>query len=299
MNLKASAWLSTALGLFASTFGIACSGNAKTAKTDTTVASSESQRVRLYTLDCGHFDVTDMGFFSADGKPTGQGERMPVPCFVIRHPKGVLLWDTGLKDSTAQSKEGVKDLVGREFMDIPLSEQLKALSLGPSDITFLGLSHLHADHAGNANQFTSSTWLLNRREFENGTKTPPPLGIDPSVFSEYRKANIKLLDADYDVFGDGSVRILQTPGHTPGHQSLEVRLANSGTIILSGDLAHSRANWKGHVAPSWSFDRPQTQASMEHIEGLIRTDHARLVVQHDPEDFASMRRSSAPPAFLD
>ncbi|WP_394832969.1 N-acyl homoserine lactonase family protein [Pendulispora rubella] len=221
---------------------------------------------------------------------------MPVPCFVIRHPKGILLWDTGLKDSTAQSKEGVKDLVGREFVDVPLSERLKALSLSPSDITFVGLSHLHADHAGNANQFTSSTWLLNRHEFENGTKTPPALGIDPSVFSEYRKANIKLLDADYDVFGDGSVRILQTPGHTPGHQSLELHLANSGALVLSGDLAHSRANWKGHIAPSWNFDRAQTQASMDRVEGLLRTEHARFVVQHDPEDFASLPKA---PAFLD
>ncbi|WP_394843503.1 N-acyl homoserine lactonase family protein [Pendulispora brunnea] len=291
MISKASAWLSMALGLFTSSLSVACSDNAKTA-----TAASESHRVQLYTLECGHFQVDDMGFFSADGKPTGKGERMPDPCFVIRHPKGVLLWDTGLKDSTAQSKEGVKDVVGREFVDVPLSEQLKALSLSPSDITFVGLSHLHADHAGNANQFTSSTWLVNRRELENGTKTPPAIGIDPSVFSDYRKANIKLLDGDYDVFGDGSVRILQTPGHTPGHQSLELRLTNSGTVILSGDLAHSRENWAGHIAPSWNFDRAQTQASMERIEGIIRTDHARFVIQHDPEDFASLPKA---PAFLD
>jgi N-acyl homoserine lactone hydrolase len=258
--------------------------------------SSEQDRIRLYTLDCGRIELSDVGFFTDSGKPTGKPQTLADPCFLIRHPRGTLLWDTGLKESIAQSKEGVANPVGREFVDASLREQLKALSLQPADITFVGFSHLHADHAGNANVFTSSTWLLNRRELEGALKTPTPLGVDPTTFSEYRNVKTRLLDADEDVFGDGRVRILQTPGHTPGHQSLTVRLERAGTVILSGDLSHTRDNWQNHVVPSFNDSRERTLASIGRIEALIGETHGRFIVQHAPEDFHALPKF---PAYLE
>jgi glyoxylase-like metal-dependent hydrolase (beta-lactamase superfamily II) len=289
--------LLAALGSGCSTTGTPPAQSA-TAESGTSPATApaEQARIRLYTLDCGRLVMPDMGFFTESGKPTGVTRTLADPCFLIKHPRGTLLWDTGLAESISKSKDGLATPLGREFVDVPLSEQLKALSLAPSDITFVGLSHLHGDHSGNANAFTSSTWLLNRSELEGALKKPAPPGAEPATFSEYKNVKLKLLDADEDVFGDGRVRILQTPGHTPGHQSLMVQLAGAGTVILSGDLAHTLDNWKNHVVPGFNFNREQTLASMGRIEALIVEKHARFVVQHSEEDFHALPKF---PAYLE
>jgi glyoxylase-like metal-dependent hydrolase (beta-lactamase superfamily II) len=226
-------------------------------------AASNVDHVQLYALDCGRIEISDFGFFTDAGRPVGKGKTLADPCFLIRHPKGTLLWDTGLNESIAKSKDGVD---------------------------------FHGDHVGNANMFTSSTWLVNRAEVEAASKSPPPVGVEPSTFSEIKNVKTKLLDGDEDVFGDGSVRILQTPGHTAGHQSLLVQLPKAGAIILSGDLAHSRVNWEKHVVPSFNDSHDNTIASMKRVDGIVKTSHARFIVQHSKEDFESLPKF---PAYLD
>lgn len=276
--------------------GAAAQGATTESGTSPAPASAEQDKIRLYTLDCGRFVFPDMGFFTDTGKPNGVAKTLADPCFLIKHPRGTLLWDTGLAESISKSKDGEVTPLGRQFVDVPLSEQLKALSLKPADITFVGFSHLHPDHAGNANAFLSSTWLINRQELESALKTPPPIGVEPATFSEYKSAKVKLLDADEDVFGDGRVEIIQTPGHTAGHQSLLIKLAGAGTVILSGDLAHTNENWKTHMVPSFNNDREKTLASMARVEALIRETHARFVVQHSDEDFHALPKF---PAYLE
>lgn len=287
VTMVATAWM----------LGLAACGGGKTPSAPTAEAgpagdskstATSPELVRLYTLDCGRIEIKDFGFFTDSGKPTGKGRTLSDACFLVRHPKGTLLWDTGLSESIAKSKDGVANPIGAEFVDAPLTAQLAKLSLAPKDVTFLGISHLHADHAGNANLFTSATWLVSKREIEAGTKTPAPLGVDASHFSEYKNVKSKWLEADEDVFGDGSVRILQTPGHTPGHQSLFVKLAHAGAIVLSGDLAHSHDNWDHHVVPSFNDSRENTKASMDRVEAILRETHARFIVQHDPNDVATL-----------
>ncbi len=241
---------------------------------------------RVYALDCGRIEIDDAGLISESGKPAGKSLTMADPCILVRHRGGTLLWDTGLPWSASRTKEGFANPVGREFIDAPLPEQLKALSLAPGDITFVGFSHLHYDHTGNANLFTSSTWLLNRKELDWALHTTHPF-IDPATFSARTKVKLELLDADRDVFGDGTVRILQTPGHTPGHQSLVVKLAHTGTLVFSGDLAHSRENWEKQVIPPFD-DRAPTAASMARVAALLAETHGRMVVQHDPADFHAL-----------
>lgn len=253
-----------------------------------------SPDVRFYALDCGRADIKDMAVFGDD---SGRRE-LVAACYLIQHPRGTLLWDTGLSDTIAQSKDGgVDSSMGIRFrVETPLREHLRALHLTPADVQYVAFSHLHIDHAGNANLFPTSTWILNRRELEWATQTPTPTGIYPELFTAYRTAKLQLLDGEADLFGDGTVKIVPTPGHTPGHQSLLVQLRRAGTIIISSDICHTYANWQHRRMPPFNTDREESLRSMERIRALVEATHARFVVQHEPDDLAAFPRF---PAFLD
>jgi glyoxylase-like metal-dependent hydrolase (beta-lactamase superfamily II) len=252
--------------------------------------------VRLYTLDCGRAELKDMAMFSDTGEYTGKPGAIAVTCFLIQHPKGTLVWDTGMGDNLAEKKEGVDNGGIHMTVSVTLAEQLNALGLAPSDVTYVAFSHFHFDHTGNANLFSNSTWILNQSELNWALSSPTPGGVVPAVFSGYKTAKTNMINGDFDVFGDGSVRILRTPGHTPGHQVLEVRLKKAGTVILSGDLYHLRDNYLHQRVPDFNFSRADTLASMERIEKIIKNSGARLVVQHDLGDFKAMPKF---PAYLE
>jgi len=260
-------------------------------------ARNVSAEVRLYTLDCGRITFKDMGMFADTGEYDGKPGELVDPCFVIRSPKGVLLWDTGLGDKFAATREGADVMPGVHVtVPVALIDQLKALDMTPADVTYIAFSHFHFDHTGNANEFPASTWILNRAELNAALTNPPPSGVDPQTFSAYKTVKMQMIDGDHDVFGDGSVRILKAPGHTPGHQVLEVRLKNAGTVILSGDLYHSRANREFARVPGFNVSRADTLASINRIEQIVKNTHARFVVQHDPVDFKALPKF---PAYLD
>ncbi len=253
--------------------------------------------VRLYALDCGHAAFKDMAMFSDTGEYDGKPGEVADPCFVIRHPKGVLLWDTGLGDKFAATKEGV-DVMPGIHVNVPatLIEQLHSLDLAPKDVSYVAFSHFHFDHTGNANEFPDSVWIINKAELRTALSTEPPSGVVPESFSAYKTAKTQMIDGDYDVFGDGTVLILKAPGHTPGHQVLELKLQKTGTVILSGDLYHSRANREFRRVPVMNANRADTLASIERIEKIAKNTKARVVVQHDIQDFQALPKF---PAYLD
>src|SRR5215468_6706970 len=201
--------------------------------------------VRLYVLDCGRITVANgdsMGF-----KP---GElataNMVTPCFLIVHPKGTLMWDTGEIPDSAFATGVTPATQGAFVVDRPLLPQLAAIGYKPADITYLALSHYHGDHVANANAFASSTWIVQQGD-RDAIFAPRPEnqkgklgGVgDAKYFTDLAKSKTVLLKGqDHDVFGDGTVVIKFTPGHTPGHQSLFLKLKNTGPILLSGDLYH-------------------------------------------------------------
>jgi glyoxylase-like metal-dependent hydrolase (beta-lactamase superfamily II) len=253
--------------------------------------------VRLYALDCGHASFKDFGMFADTGEYDGKPGEIADPCFVIRHPKGILLWDTGLGDKFVASKDGADPEPGIHVtVSVTLLDQLKTLGLAPPDITYVAFSHFHFDHTGNANEFPGSTWILNKAELAAVLADPLPFGDSLDNISAYKTVKTQMIEGDYDVFGDGSVRILKAPGHTPGHQVLEVKLKKSGPVVLSGDLYHSRANREFARVPGFNVSRADTLASINRIEKLVKNAHARFVVQHDPEDFKALPKS---PAYLD
>jgi N-acyl homoserine lactone hydrolase len=258
-------------------------------------AADTIKEVRLYALDCGRIQLKDMGIFSDTGEYDGKPGTVVDPCWIIRHPKGTLLWDTGLGDKIAQNKDGQDFALGHLWVDVTLPEQLKAIGLTPDDITFLSFSHTHADHTGNANEFPNATWILNKAEIA-WAESRPAAFIDLDSFSAYTTVKTEMIDGDYDVFGDGSVRILKTPGHTPGHQSLMVKLKKAGIVIISGDLYHVRDNYRFRRVPTFNVERADTLASIDRINAILKNTKGRLVVHHDPQDFKAL---PAFPKYLD
>jgi N-acyl homoserine lactone hydrolase len=243
--------------------------------------------LRLYVLDCGRITVANgdsMGF-----KP---GElataNMVTPCFLIVHPKGTMIWDTGEIPDSAFAKGPAPATQGAFTVDRPLLPQLAAIGYTPADITYLALSHYHGDHVANANSFAGSTWIVQQGDrdaiFGPRPENPPRLGAvaAPAFFTELAKSKtIVLKGEDRDVFGDGSVVIKSTPGHTPGHQSLFLKLAKTGPILLSGDLYHYPEEITYKRIPPFDSDKDQTAKSRAMIEAFVKKNHAQLWIQHD------------------
>lgn len=252
--------------------------------------------LRLYTLDCGRIDFTDKANFSDTGDHDGERGAMPVPCFLIRHGGDWMLWDAGLGDEIAATPAGVT-MVGLHFR-VPrtLGSQLAELKLKPEDIRYVGLSHLHADHSGNAAMFPRATFLVSPKELASASGRPTPDGVQPDRVVAVLRSKIEPVAEDKDVFGDGSVRMVSTPGHTVGHHALMVRLARTGWVILTGDVAHFQVNYDRNLVPLGNANRADTIASIERVKGLAAHYRARVIIQHADGVFDRMPR---PPAYLD
>ena len=259
------------------------------------VAATATPDLRLYAIDCGRAEFADLAPFSDTGEYEGQPGTLMASCFLIRHPKGTLLWDAGLGDRYA-GPEGTQLPLFRARVPVTVAAQLARLGLTFDDITLFAFSHGHGDHLGNANALKKAVWLVNRKELAWLTAAPPPPRTNLALISQQASASTILLDGDYDVFGDGAVRILSTPGHTPGHQVLLVRLKNSGYVLLSGDLFHTAANRSERRMPVFNVSRAETLASMDRIERIVARLHARVVIQHDTNDFEALPKL---PQYLD
>jgi N-acyl homoserine lactone hydrolase len=259
-------------------------------------APSDSDEVRLYALDCGRIDFSNLSSFSDTGEYDGKSGYIVVPCFLIRHPRGTLMWDTGLGDRVPGETNTGTNAGVRMSVNEPLGRQLAQIGLQPAKITHLAFSHLHLDHTGNANLFAAATWILNRSELAWAMSDPPPFAVVPASFSAYRRAKVKMIDGDYDIFGDRTVRILKAPGHTPGHEVLMLRLRRAGVVILAGDLYHLRTDREFRRVPLFNTSRAETLASFDRIERIVRNTNARLIIQHDPDDFRSLPKF---PRYLD
>ena len=252
--------------------------------------------VQLYAVDCGRLDVGDLGDFSDTGEHEGERSVLAVPCYLIRHGTDWLLWDTGLGDRLAASPAGEMHYGLRFTVPRTLASQLAELKLAPDDIRFVALSHLHTDHAGNIGLFSHATFLIASSELTWARGAPTPRGVSPALIAPLMAAKVDASDDDRDVFGDGSVRILKAPGHTPGHRLLRVELAKSGTVLITGDLYHTRENLAKGLVPKGNVDRAATLASFDRFARIRANTHPRVIVQHSPEDFAAMPKF---PNFLD
>src|SRR5262245_42969864 len=245
---------------------LAIVGAAITALSLSTIPSIPQKRgtvERLYVLNCGEGIAGDISRWSPG---VNEGKSMPFVdnCYLIKHAQGWMLWDTGLPDALAARPEGQKPADPRAthwYRPKTLASQLEQLGVKPTDIKFLAVSHTHPDHVGNVEMFPQSMLLVQKAEYE----WPNPLGA-----GRFKPEHpVTKLEGDKDVFGDGSVTIISTPGHTPGHQSLLVKLPKTGALLLSGDAVHFKSNWDNRGVPTGNTGQEQTRASMNHMAEII------------------------------
>lgn len=254
--------------------------------------------LKLYVLDGGRINVLNARAFSETDVYAGQSFLFANPIFVIEHSKGRLIWDLGLPEAIAGMPGGMytPDSIFHLTVEAGLSDQMKTIGLAPDSIDYIAFSHCHFDHTGNANYFSHATWLVQESEYEFATRDslPQQAGYSPDSYSALSK--VQKLDGEYDVFGDGLVKIIPTPGHTIGHQSLSLQLPSYGPVVLSGDLYHTPENRKEKRAPRFNYDVAQTRESMEKMEAFLTENGAKLIIQHNMEDYESLPKI---PAYLD
>ena len=196
-------------------------------------------------------------------------------CYLIKHDGDYLLWDTG----HAMTAPNVAPKVS-------IVDQLAKLDVKPEQIKFVGISHYHGDHTGQVASFPKSTVLIGAKEWDAITAPKPAAGVNFKPFESWIKGESKVepLALDKDVLEDGSVIVLRTPGHTPGHQALLVKLPQTGAVILSGDAMHFRENYDAFGVPAFNYDRAETVASMERIKKMADNLKAKVIIQHDARD---------------
>jgi len=253
-----------------------------------------ADNIKLYALDCGSYDVADMKDLSDTGVYDGQKLEMANPCFLIRHPKGDLLWETGHIDSLADKVNGEVGGVWHSKLKTKLVAQLAQLNITPQDIEYLSLSHVHPDHAGNANKFESSTFIVNKLEHDFMFSEPTKSNFG-EYYSALEKAETILFNGEYDVFDDDSVVIKSMPGHTPGSSVLLVRLSHAGNLLLSGDLYVHAQGRKLNTMHRYNA-KALTLDSRAKFEVLAKKENARVVIQHDKQDFERLPKF---PRYLD
>jgi N-acyl homoserine lactone hydrolase len=260
-------------------------------------AQSQAGVQRLYVLYCGEARIPDVSPWSP-GFNVGQSAVFSDNCYLIQHGKDWLLWDTGYPDALADTPDGVVGNRGvRSVRTKTLVAQLAEIGVAPAQIKYLAFSHTHGDHVGNANLFTAATLYIQQAEYDAAFgPEPAKFGFVPANYEKLRASTMVKLNGDQDVFGDGSVKILSTPGHTPGHQSLLVHLPKTGAVVLSGDVAHFGENFANRRVPSFNFNAEQSRQSMDKIDAIVKAENAQLWINHDVKQNAAIAHA---PQFVE
>ena len=259
-------------------------------------AATFPKSLRLYVIDCGILDIPDTSNYQLKPEELAT-KNMSVACFLVAHPKGTLMWDTGAVPDGNFKPGGGPATLRYATSRKPLEVQLREIGYRPADITYIANSHFHWDHVGNSNLFAGSTWLVRKEERDIMFGDPPSPRTEPSNFSELKNSKTTFITKDeYDVFGDGSVIIKAAPGHSPGHQVLFLKLKKTSPIVLSGDLYHYPEERKLRKIPINEFDREQTAASRAEVEAFLKKTGAQLWIQHD---LAANQKLKKSPAFYE
>jgi glyoxylase-like metal-dependent hydrolase (beta-lactamase superfamily II) len=256
--------------------------------------------VRLHVLDCGTLHIADPGRFGLKAEEVATRD-MSVACYLVAHPKGTLLWDTGAVPDSAWKPTGaavrnhvsLPDSQQRDVTTIkPLLAQLREAGYSPADMTYLGLSHYHWDHTANANDFAGATWLVRQEERDMMFAAKPFGAAQTATYAALRNSKTVIIRGDeHDVFGDRTVVIQSSPGHTVGHQVLYVKLAKTGGVVLSGDLYHYPEERTLNRMPTIEFNLEQTRASRVMLDAFLKRTGAQLWIQHDFAANAKLKKA--------
>jgi glyoxylase-like metal-dependent hydrolase (beta-lactamase superfamily II) len=249
--------------------------------------------VRLYVFDNGMITGLDPAMFHLKKEEVATAD-MVVCSYLIVHPKGTLMWDTGAIPDADLKADASPVTQGRFSATKTLKSQLAAVGYAPKDITYFGLSHYHADHTANANDFAGATWLVQQPERDAMFAEKGPAITQRAQYNALKDSQTKILNGeDYDVFGDGTVVVKAAYGHTPGHQVLYVKLAKIGPILLTGDLYHYQEERHTDKTPTFEFNRDQSLASRAEMEAFVKKTGAQLWIEHDLANFNKQKKAPA------
>lgn len=252
-------------------------------------SSNPPAKVTLTRLDCGTVAANDLNEFSDADAYTGQSKTLAASCYLIRHGDDLMIWDTGLP-AAMKGKPIDPKLPMDATVTTTLVEQLAELGIKPEDIGRVGISHFHFDHIGQASSFPGATLLIGAADWNELSAKTPDKRLNPDAVRHWISGGGKVepVLGDRDVFGDGSVRMVDLPGHTPGHHALMVKLKNKGNVLLSGDQAHFNENYESEGVPDFNTDRADTLASFKRFKEMARDSKATVIIQHEPADIAKL-----------
>jgi glyoxylase-like metal-dependent hydrolase (beta-lactamase superfamily II) len=273
-------------------------------------ASAQAQDTRMYVFSSGALTI-GKGILQ-NLAPNDPPIQIPVGFYVIKHPKGNIIFDTGNNDKLIADPnywpEALRGLKPAMTPDVAVDAQLKKIGLTPDDIKYVVLSHMHLDHGGNVGKFPNSTIVVQKSEIVNafwpeaGTGGPYVIGD----FAGLRAPNSNFpnsqkmiqLDGDLDLFGDGSVVIHRWVAHTPGSQMMTVKLKNTGLAILTGDNVYFRENVDKNIAPNivLAYKPDGFYRAYEWIRMMMATQKADYFTAHDPDAFKALKK---PPGYYD
>lgn len=247
--------------------------------------------MKLWRLDCGTISVADFGVFSDTGAYNGQKRDMIDSCYLIKHGNVYMLWDTGLPAELKGQK--VTDEPFTVGIDKTIVEQLAEIGVTPEVVKIVGISHYHDDHTGQARHFPKAKLLLGKSDLDAFKAASVSGGrfdrarlkpwLDDGALSEG-------VGGDKDVFGDGSVMMLNMTGHTPGHHALLVNLPKTGPVLLSGDQFHAQSSFDANEVPIFNTDRADTLASHDRFKRIAKNMKATVIIQHEPADVKKLPR---------
>ena len=239
--------------------------------------------VRLYIFDCGTIGPMNVTQYDLKPEEVKGSTGFVTPCYLIVHPRGTLMWDVGQIPDSSFPAGGGTATAGVFTSTKPLLPQLAAVGYKPADITYLAISHYHTDHSANANAFAGSTWIVQEAERTAMFASAAPRLANATFFDKLKDSKTILLHGeDKDVFGDGTVVVKFTPGHTPGHQALFLKLAKTGPVLLAGDLYHYVEERTLDRVPTFDADRDATRKSRRAMDEFVKQAGAQLWIEHDP-----------------
>jgi len=250
--------------------------------------------LKLYIFDNGQIRGLAPELFNFTAEEVSETSFI-VTSYLIVHPQGTLLWDAGAVPDHDLPADGSEYAEGATVVSQSLTSQLAAIGVASTDIDYFVMSHLHSDHNGNANDFADATWIVQEADRNMMFSGEPVRVMNASQFSALETATTLILhNEDYDVFGDGSVKILSAPGHTPGHQVLLVHLPDYGPVLLAGDLYHYPQEIETGRTPTFEYDPATTAISRARIQQVLRDTGAQMWISHD---IATHARLNFSPAF--
>src|SRR5919201_6692556 len=215
----------------------------------------EATGVQLYVLDTGVIESSDYAMWSPSAAP-GTYREMSVRSYLVVHPDGVLLWDTGIADAIASNPAGER-IVDTVVFRVPvtLRSQMQAIDLDPAGIDLVAVSHMHIDHVGNLDQFPAAPVVMQQAQRDAAFgPDAEQLTYIPEAYAALDRGRIRPISGEHDVFGDQTVVLTPLPGHTPGHQGLLVTLPRSGRILLAGDIAYSAGDYAASAVRPLNVD---------------------------------------------